>query len=150
MKDIISSVIGIFLAFLMLGITPLYYIGTIQWAQAETQAIAYTTNLVDEVIDTKRLNDQTLSEYNLNMASLSSYYTYTIERQIKVVNPDPLNAGSTYTSYITVDDNKEYETGDLIVVSVKPAGMSFAQSIADNILGLSVPRNGFTIPGRVR
>ncbi len=150
MKDIVSSVLGIFLAFILLGVTPLYYVGVIQWAQAETQAIAYTTNLVDEVIDTKQLNDQTLAEYNLKMASLSTYYTFTIERQIKVVNPDPMNPGSTYTTYIVDDNIREYDTGDLIVVSVRPAGLSFAQTIADNILGLSVPKNGFTLPGRVR
>lgn len=150
MKDIVSSILGIFLAFIMLGVTPLYYVGLIQWAQAETQAIAYTTNLIDEVIDTKQLNDQTLSDYNLHMASLSSYYTFTIERQIKVVNPDPLNPGSTYTTYIVDDNVKEYDTGDLIVVSVKPVGLSFAQSVADSILGLSIPKNGFTLPGRVR
>lgn len=149
-KDIIGTVMSIILVFLMLMVTPLYYIGIIQWASSESAARAYTRNLVDEVIDTRELKVETLQDYNLSMASLSDYYNTTVMRQVKVVNPDPLNPGQTYSSYQVVDDIYNYNQGDLIVVKVEPLGKNMFQIIARSMLGLSMSPNGFTFPGRVR
>ena len=105
MKDIVGSVFALFVAFLLLALTPLYYISTIQWAKSETMILTSARNLIDEVIDTRKLDDAALKEFNLNIAANSEYYTTNIIRQVRAVNPDPLNPGSTYTSYVTVDDN---------------------------------------------
>lgn len=150
MKDVVSAVISIIAIFLMLGVTPLYYEGIIQWQKSQSQALAYTRAVVDEVIDTKELTDEAIKDYNLNMASLPNTYKVTISRQVKVVNPDPENAGKTHTTYVTVDDNKHYDQGDLIIVEVKPLSNNLAQQISLALLNLASPSSGFTIPGRVR
>lgn len=150
MKNIFGSLIAVILAFFMLGVAPMYYIGIIQWQNSQSQALAYTRNVVDEVIDTKVLSDDVLDDYSINMASLSNSYNFTIYRKVKITNPDPVNAGQTYSTYVTVDDNRTYDQGDLIVIEVTPTGKNVAQSFAQSLLGLRSPSAGFTLPGRVR
>lgn len=149
-KDILGSVVSIIIAFILIGITPLYYTGIINWASAESRAIAYTRNLVDTVIDTRELTDSTLKEYNLNMASLSEYYVHTITREVKVTNPKPGTVDKTYSTYIAVDNNRVYDQGDIIIVEVQPVGDNVYRIIAQSLLGLRVPNDGFRLPGRVR
>lgn len=150
MKDIISSILATILAVIMLGITPLYYVGIIQWTRSEIIALSETSNLIDEVIDTRELRESTLKEYNINLASTSEYYTAKITRQVRVINPDPLNKGKTYESYVTVDDISTFNQGDFIIVEVKAIGNGTAQVIAQSLLGLGLGDMDFTLAGRVR
>ena len=149
-KDAVGGVISLMLAFIFLCFMPLYYTGVIQWARSESEALAATRNLIDEVIDTRQLLNDTLADYNLTIAGLPDYYTTTITRQVKIINPDPLNAGQTYTTYVTVDDNSVYDQGDFIIVEVEPFGMNVFRTMARGLFGLSIPNDGFTLAGRVR
>lgn len=150
MKNIVGSLIAVFMAFMLLGVTPMYYEGIIIWQKSQSQALAYTRAVIDEVIDTKELREDTLEDYNLKMASLPNVYRTTIYRQSKITNPDPLNKGETYTTYVTVDDNRHYDQGDLIIIEVEPISDNLAQKFAKSLLGLYSPSSGFTLPGRVR
>ena len=71
-KDIIGNVVSAIMIVVMLFVTPMYYVGIIQWARDESQALAWTRAVVDEIIDSKELVDSTLEEYNIKMASLST------------------------------------------------------------------------------
>lgn len=150
MKDVIGSLLSILLAFVLLGVTSIYYVGIIQWAESETQALSYTRSVIDEVIDTRELTDATKEDYDLLMSSLANYYSFEIIRQVKIVEPDPLNPGGTYTSYMTVSDNKHYEQGDLIIINVKPVGLNVAQAVGQSFLGMTSLQDGFSLAGRVR
>lgn len=150
MKDIVGTLISVAISFVLLGVTPMFYIGIIQLQSSQSQALAYTKAVVDEVIDTKVLTDEAVKDYNLNMASLSNTYKTVISRQVKIINPDPANPGKTHSTYVTVDDNTKYDQGDLIVIKVVPVAKNTAQAVSQAIMGMFTPVSGFTIPGRVR
>ena len=150
MKDVVGSVLAIFLGFILLLVTPMYYFSIIQWAKAATVALTAARNLIDEVIDTKEMDDAALANFNMDLAALSGYYTATVTRQVKVVNPHPLNPGETYTTYMTVDNNKEYDQSDFIIIEIEPLGVNISQSIARTLMGFQIPDNGVVLAGRVR
>lgn len=145
-----GTLISVAISFVLLGVTPMFYIGIIQLQSSQSQALAYTKAVVDEVIDTKVLTDEAVKDYNLNMASLSNTYKTVISRQVKIINPDPANPGKTHSTYVTVDDNTKYDQGDLIVIKVVPVAKNTAQAVSQAIMGMFTPVSGFTIPGRVR
>lgn len=150
LKDVLGSIFSFIMIIIMLVITPIYYVGIIQWARSEAVVNIETRNLIDEVIDTRFLIDDTLKDYNLSIAALPMNYVITISRKVKVINPDPLNPGSTYTTYVVVDDISKYEQGDFIVVNLEPVGNNLFQIISKSLMGLSIPSNSFTLAGRVR
>lgn len=150
LKDVLGSIFSFIMIILMLVITPIYYVGIIQWARSEAVVNIETRNLIDEVIDTRFLIDDTLKDYNLSIAALPMNYVITISRKVKVINPDPLNPGSTYTTYVVVDDISKYEQGDFIIVNLEPVGNNLFQIISKSLMGLSIPSNSFTLAGRVR
>lgn len=150
MKNVIGSLISVILIFFMLCITPIFYLSTIEYAKSSMQALSATRNLVDEVIDTGTLSDTTLADYNLLMASMSDYYSVKIIHKAKVVSPDPLRPGYTYTTYVVVDDLKTFTTGDEIMVIVRPLGENMFQSLSSTFLNMRTSREGFTLVGKVR
>lgn len=150
LKDIVGVVLSVIMSVLLLVVSPMYYIGVIEWARSESEALAYTRNVIDEVIDTRELTDDMLADYNLNMASLSEYYTIEITRKVKVINPDPVHAGQTYTTYMIVDDNRHYNQGDIIIVDVKQIGSNTFQMLARGLMGMTILKDDITLCGRVR
>lgn len=150
MKNVISTVLSIIAIVLLLYVTPAYYTGAVQWAKSQSEALAYTRDLIDIVIDTRQLTEDVLNDYALNMSSTSEYFKYTIIRKVKCVMPDPVNPGKTYSTYIVVDDISQYNQGDRIIVKVEPVGTSIYQIISHSVLGFASVSDGFTLPGRVR
>jgi len=150
LKDIIGAAFAVISIFFLLVVTPNFYTGAVQWARSESEAIANTRNLIDEVIDTRELTEDTLADFNIKMAALSEYYTCEIIRKVKVINPDPLNPGQTYTTYIIVDDISQYNQGDLIVVNVEQIGGNMYQNLARKLMGSAVQSDTITLCGRVR
>lgn len=150
MKNVISSVLSAIAIVILLFVTPAYYVGVIQTARAQSAALSYTRDLIDTVIDTRQLTTDTLEDYTLNMATTTEYYKFTITRKMRVVNPDPVEAGQTYSTYINVDDTSIYNQGDRIIVKVEPIGTNLFQSLSSSLIGLNVSAEGFTLVGRVR
>lgn len=143
-------VIGIVLTVLLLVVTPIYYTGIVQWAKSENMMMSDVIELVDKVGDTRILTKDMLADFNLALASKPLNYTYKITRETRVVNPDPVNPGSTYTSYVPVDDISTWEQGDLITVRVEPLGESTFSTIALRLFGFTTSRDAFQITRRVR
>ena len=145
-----GMVIGLILVVCMLIVSPLYYVSIIEWAKAESEIMSDTSNLIDKVIDTRVLTDDMLADYNIAVAAKAIKYRTTIIRETKIVNPDPLNPGNTYTTYVLVDDLSTWEQGDIITITVEPIGESIYSRVSKSMLGLSVDSDGFTRSGRVR
>lgn len=150
LKDILGSIFSIVTAILILFVGPMYDISIIQWARAESEAMAYTRNLIDEVIDTRQFTKDTYEDYSLNLASTSGYFDFTVTRKVKCVMPDPVNVGQTYTTYIVVDDISTYNQGDIFIVKVSAVGHNMFQTLSSSLLGLNLDSEGFTLAGRVR
>lgn len=149
-SSIPGTVIGLILVVCMLIISPLYYVGIIEWAKSESEIMSDTSNLIDKVIDTRVLTDDMLADYNISVAAKAIKYRTVITRETKVVNPDPLNPGNTYTTYVLVDDTSIWKQGDIITITVEPISDSIYNRVSRSMLGLSVDSDGFTLSGRVR
>lgn len=147
---IIGTVICFILAVVCLVVTPMYYIGIIEWARSESEVLSDARNLIDEVIDTRRLTEDMLADFDLALAAKSSYYRATITREVKVINPDPANPGQTYTNYIVMDKMDEWTQGDLIIVDIENIGTNIFRSMARIMLGMNIMDSDIRLVGRVR
>jgi hypothetical protein len=145
-----GTVIGIILATFMLVIAPLYYIGIVEWARSQSEVMSDTTELVDKVVDTRVLTEDMRADFNLALASKVYNYRATIMRETKIINPDPLLTGETYTTYVVTDNLSEWEQGDIITVEVEETGGNMFRVIAQGLLGLNIDDNSFRFTARIR
>lgn len=143
-------IVYLFLIIITLVAVPLYMISLAHWAKSETEMMSETAELIDKVIDTRTLTEDMLADFNLDLASKELNYKATIYREVKVVNPDPTQAGKTYTAYVLADDITTWEQGDNIVVEVESVGESKFTTLAARLMGLHVGDSKFTLSGRVR
>lgn len=150
MKNVVGSTIAVIAIALLLFVTPQYYIGLTQWTRSQSEALSYTRELIDTVIDTRQLTEDMLNDYSLSLSSTTEYYKYTITRKVKCVMPDPKTPGQTYSTYIDVDDITQFNQGDRIIVEVKPVGVNSAQLISTALLGTTDVSDRFRLVGRVR
>lgn len=150
MTDIVGKIVSVVLIFVMLVITPIAYVSCTQWTRSRTVALVSMRSLIDEVIDTREMSDQALADFNLSLAGASESYKATITREVKVVDPDPLNPGKTVTSYVVVDNNRTYNQGDYIIIRVETLGMNTFQTIMLSLLGMDLPNDDEVLAGRVR
>lgn len=149
MKNMIASFLSIIMLFMLLCITPVYYWSIIDYAKTSTVLLASTRNVIDEVIDTRQLTDVTLEEFTLDLATVSGYYEADIVRKKMYINPGAA-PGKEYISYFVVDDNRVYDSGDKIQITVRPVADSYFEAISKTFMGLSLGSSKFTLVGRVR
>lgn len=150
MKGIVGDIIAVILLGALLLLAPQFNIGVEQWAESKMMVLSEARNLIDEVIDDRTLSDDTLEDFNLAVASASEYFKVDIIRKTKVVNPDPKNPGRTYTTYVLVDDIRNWKQGDRIVVKIHTIGQNIGKTIAASILGYSINDTDVEVGGRVR
>ena len=150
MKNVVGSILSVIAIFLQLYVTPVYYTGAILWAKAQSEALSYTRDFIDSVIDTREVTTDMLNDYSLNMSSTTEYYKFEIIRKEKCIMPDPVHPGQTYSTYIVVDDLSQFNQGDKIIVEVKPVGNNLFMTLSVNLMKMPSIRDGFRLVGRVR
>ncbi|MBQ2885838.1 MAG: hypothetical protein IJE43_19105 [Alphaproteobacteria bacterium] len=150
MKNPVGTIIAIMAIVYLIYVSPANDIGLIQWARSQSEALSYTRELIDGVIDTRLLTEDMLEDYALNMASASELYEFNITRKEKCIMPDPKHPGKTYTTYIVVDDISQYNQGDKIIVEVKPVGTNMYQKFSSAFSNTAALNKGFRLAGRVR
>ena len=150
MRNLASTVLSVLIAFVLLCIIPIFYVSIIQYARSTVIVLSETRNLIDNVIDTRKLSEDDLADFQIGITSTNAYYNATIMRKVRVVNPDPNNPGKTYTTFVVVDDIYNYNQGDRIIVKVEPIGQSLYQVLARAFLQILVEDESFTLAGRVR
>lgn len=151
MKDIIGNVTTIIAVGILLVIMPMYYTGIIQWSRSSVQVLAYTRNVIDEVIDTRNLSQDTLDDFALNLSSLSEQYSYKITRKALIIEPVPDKPGETYSVYTVTDDITKYNQGDLIIIDVEQIGTNTSLNFVRMFIDVTAnEQNDFRLVGRVR
>lgn len=145
-----STMLNLILLILLCYVFPMMCVSVIQWARAEQEASFDTRTFIDKVIDTRQISEDMLSDYNLALASKSTYYVATIKREVKVTNPVPGNPGETYVTYMTVDNIDSWEQGDIITVEVEAVGLNYFQIIARSFFYMLFEDRSFTYSGRIR
>lgn len=149
-QSVPAIVISILVLFLGLFVLPMYYISIFQWRNDYEIMYNECRNLTDRIIDTREYTEEMEEDFNLAVASTNNTFTASVTREVKMVNPDPLNPGSTYTSYMVTDDIRTYKQGDLVTVTIKQVGLSPLQTIASRILGQVYYTSDITYTARVR
>lgn len=149
-----QSVAGLALGIILFGFQLIfmsfYVVGVHSNIKAYHEMMNDTRDFVDGVIDSGQITDQMRADYNMALASHQIIYAAQIYRQVKVVNPDPINSGQTITSWVVVDDSSTFNTGDRITVICEPVSVGPYQAIAQMLLSLPADSNKIQISARVR
>lgn len=149
-NDIPGKFIGLLIAFVLTVVMP-FVNTTVETEMLDRRSIITdVTNFVDEVIDSRQVSDSMLQELNTNLAAYGVIVDYDITHYRRTVNPDPLDAGKSYTSYYIVGNNEEWLKSDRISVRVRTVGYSNTQMLAHRIAGLFVGELDRTITARIR
>lgn len=133
-----------------------YVIGCHQYISSWHMMLNNTRDFVDEVIDTREITDQMLTDFHMALASGEVVYTANIYREIKKIDPDPTNlgteavAGGTITRWIAVDDISTFTTGDRVIVEVQPVSVGPFEAVANLILRIPANSGKITKCARVR
>lgn len=115
-----------------------------------------TRNFIDEVIDTREITPQMEEDFALALASNDVVYHAEIYREIKKIDPDPMNLGTpttvggTVTSWIVTDNYSKFNTGDRVVVETTPVSVGPYEAIANIVLRLPADTSRVVKSARVR
>ena len=150
MSDIFSKIIGVILAFMLSVLTPYTINSMVEDMVARRSIINEMSMFIDEVIDTKQITKQQMSDFQLGCNSYGPVVQIEIRRYVKTIDPDPKNPGKTYTTYVMSDDNLHYNQGDHIQVTVYTVGYTGSQRLVMSTVGILAPRFECTLAGRVR
>lgn len=151
MTDIFGKILGIILAFILAIVLPLSLVMVTNQSTARTSLLNETQNFIDEVIDTKSVTEEQLEDFYLGMASYGPLVDVTVERYVRVINPDPARGdGYTRVTWMATDNIYDYNQGDIIKVNVKGIGYTGEERFIMNTLGFLMPEVDFSLAGRVR
>ena len=150
MRSVFSTVMTIIIVFVEVTLVPMLYLGINAWSRDDFKAQRIASSLVDEIIDTRQLDEERLADFNLSVAELYGHYKGTVERQMEVIQPDPANPGKTYSVYLDVDDITQYNQGDLVIVTIENIGYNAAMAMACQLFNLPIYTEPIRFPARVR
>ena len=149
MYGFVNKILGVVLCFAMMVIMICSVMLSDQ-IQARRSIVAEVTNFLDEVTDSGNLTERQVADLYLACSSYGPTTDVQLLRYVKVVNPDPKNPGSTYTTYVGSDDIYTWNQGDILKVKVTEIGYSGIASFVYNTLGILLAPVEFTLAGRVR
>lgn len=150
MGDIFGKVFGALMAFVLLFMAPF------TWATLSNEMVARRTimnemqSFIDQTIDSRKVTDEQLEELYLGVSGLGPIVDTEVTRYVKVVDPDPNNAGGIYTTYVLADDSKTFNQGDKVKIRVHAIGYTGTERLLRSTIGLWLPAIDYTFVGRVR
>lgn len=151
MHDIPGKVIGIIVAFFLVVVAP--FVVTVTTTEMLNRRAAYMTmcDFVDGVVDSRMITDAELKEFNAKIQTYGMTMDYTINREMRSVDPDPLSGSGNYIrTYIPTDNWKEYNQGDHIVLRVRAIGYSSSIGLAHSLVGMFIDDFDETVVARIR
>lgn len=149
MYGFINKILGIVLCFAMMVIMVCSVMLSDQ-IQARRSVVAEVTNFLDEVTDSGNLTERQVADLYLACSGYGPTCDVQLLRYVKVVNPDPKNPGSTYTTYVGSDDFYTWNQGDILKIKVTEIGYSSTSSFLYSTLGILLAPVDFTLAGRIR
>ena len=150
MHDIPGKLIGIILAFITVVVAPFVISVTTAEMLDRRAAFMAMCDFVDGVIDSRQITESELREFNATIQSFGMTMDYQITREMRSVDPDPLNPGSYVRTYIPTDNNMVYNQGDHITLRVKSIGYSSSTALAHSITNMFEEPFDETITARIR
>lgn len=150
MTDVFGKVLSLILAFVLLIIGPLTITLMMDEVQDRRTAMNEVSNFISEVADTRTLTDSQLENFYIGLSATSLNVDADIVKYVKIINPDPKNPGSTYTTYMATESLSEWKQGDVIKVTVKSVAANRVTAFVQNVVGMLLPEFEYTEAGRVR
>lgn len=150
MTDIFGRVFGVILAFILLFIAPFTMVTLSQEMVARRTILNEMQSFIDETIDSRQVTDQQLEDFYLGISGLGPIVDVEISRYVRTVDPDPVEEGEIYVTYVYSEDNRTYNQGDKVSVRVHSIGYTGTQKFLRAITGLFLPQIDYTLAGRVR
>ena len=150
MHDIPGKFIGMLLAFILVVLGPFVISTTSVEMIDRRSAFMAMCEFVDGVIDSRQITEAELRAFNAEMQSFGMTMDYTITREMRSVDPDPLNPGEYVRTYIPTDNNYVYNQGDHITLHVWSIGYSSSTSLSHSITSMFVKPFDETITARIR
>lgn len=150
MTDIFGRVFGVILAFILLFIAPFTMVTISQEMVARRTILNEMQSFIDETIDSRQVTDQQLEDFYLGISGLGPIVDVEISRYVRTVDPDPVEEGEIYVTYVYSEDNRTYNQGDKVSVRVHAIGYTGTQKFLRAITGLFLPQIDYTLAGRVR
>lgn len=151
MRDIPGKLLGIFLAVALMIIMPFVTVTVESSMIDRREIIMAVTDFIDEVVDSRNITDTMLAKLNTDISSHGILVDYEIEHYCRSVDPDPLNPGDYYTTFVKdVKDIHEFQKGDKISVHIFSTGYSAAETISHKLAGLFIPKLDETLTARIR
>ncbi|THF73913.1 hypothetical protein [Cohnella fermenti] len=150
MTDIFNKILGVLLAFTLLAGAPLVINTMGKDLTMNRSVLNEMTNLIDKVTDKGTLTEDDMTDFYLGISSYGVTMDATVQRYIKVVNPD--GAGGTYTTYMLSDQavGSRWNKGDVIKVTVKAVDYTSSQRIQYRLLHLTPAKFDQTLSGMIR
>ena len=150
MSDIFGKVLGTMLAFILLFFAPFTMVTLSNEMVARRTIMNEMQSFIDEVIDTRAVTDKQLEDLYLGISGLGPICDVEVNRYVRVVDPDPINQGKIYTTYVYSENNKEYNQGDKVQLRVHAIGDTSAARILRPIIGAWIDPIDYTFTARVR
>lgn len=150
MTDVFSKILAVCLAFVLCILSPIALTSLMDDMVARRSIMNEMSAFIDEVIDSGKITDEQMADFQLGCNSYGPVVNIEIRRYVKTTNPDPKNPGKTYTSYVMSDTATNFNQGDHIQVTVETIGYTGSQRIVMATLGTLLPRFNCTFSARVR
>ncbi|GMQ55940.1 hypothetical protein AN1V17_03320 [Vallitalea sediminicola] len=148
MSDFFNRVIGLFLAFILLIIAPLYLQSLSRDLTIKRSILNEMTNFIDKVTDTGHISDLDKTDFYTGCSSYGAVVDVKIKHYMRIVNPD--GNGSTYSTYVLTDKITDWNQGDIIEVDVKAIDYTSAQKLTSRFSKVSAPPLNFQLAGMIR
>lgn len=152
----VSRLMAIFLAFFLCVAAPFSLAVLSDNITARYLVMEDCVNFIDDVSDTRILSKEKLSQFYLDTSSHGMMIDVEVSKYQRVVEPDINASGKLVDTYVyqacepTSGISVNFETGDKIVVHVKPIGYTASQRIVMSTIGRILPDFDYTFPKRVR
>jgi len=154
--NLASRMISLVVVVILAVWTPLMIQSTSDDSIAKRQAFNTTCDFLDEVVDSRTLTSEMLSDYSRRVTAYGIPITFQVSREIRSVD-----AGASEGKYdvhyvdagvlnVTPDNPVEFQTGDRVTLEVQSRGNSMASSLLRGMTGTGGTGFRFRLAARVR
>lgn len=150
MSDFFGRILGIMIAFVLLFIAPFTWVTLSNEMVARRTIMNEMQSFIDETVDSRQITDSQLEDFYLGISGLGPICDVTIERYVRTVDPDPMNSGKIYVTYVYTENNREFNQGDKVKVRVNAISYTGAEKMLRATIGMWLPNIDYTFAARVR
>lgn len=150
MGDIFGRLFSVLMAFVLLFVAPFTWVTLSNEMVARRTIMNEMQSFIDETIDSRQITDQQLADFYLGISGLGPICDVEIERYVRTVDPDPMNPGEVYVTYVFTEDNRRFNQGDKVKVRVHAISYTSAERLLRSTVGMWLPNIDYTFSARVR